>query len=318
MPSAGLSVVVPVYRSAALLPAFVARLAPVLAARGDAYELILVDDASPDDSWSAITGLARAYPWVRGLRLMRNYGQHGALLCGVRHARYDVVATMDDDLQHPPEELGKLLDELARGHDVVYGAPLEEQHGLWRDLASRAIKYSLRTAMGTQPALRVSAFRVFRTQVREAFAAYAGGHVSLDVLLSWGTTRFGSVLVRHDPRREGQSGYTFFKLLAHALNMLTGFSARPLQIASLTGLAFTLFGFAILVYVLARYLIEGGSVPGFPFLASVIALFSGAQMFALGIIGEYLARIHFRTMSRPAYAVRETTEEQTSEEQTPS
>jgi len=309
---AGVSVVVPVYRSARILPDLVARLAPVLAAAG-AHELVLVDDASPDESWRVIGELARAHPWVRGLRLMRNFGQHGALLCGLRSARYDVVVTIDDDLQHPPEEIPRLLARLAEGFDVVYGSPQAERHGFLRDLASRITKLALSSAMGAETARHVSAFRALRTQVREASAGYASQFVSIDVLLTWGTTRFASVSVRHDARKEGQSGYTLGKLLTHALNMFTGYSAKPLQVASLTGFAFTLFGIAILVFVLVRYAVEGGSVPGFPFLASVIAIFSGAQLFALGIMGEYLARIHFRTMSRPAYAVRESTDDPVSQ-----
>ena len=128
--------------------------------------------------------------------------------------------------------------------------------------------------------------------------------MSIDVLLTWGTTRFAAVPVRHDPRQVGVSNYTFRKLVRHALNMMTGFSTLPLQLASVVGFAFTLFGLLLLVYVIGRYLIEGGSVPGFPFLASTIALFSGAQLFALGIIGEYLARMHFRMMDRPSYVIR--------------
>jgi hypothetical protein len=124
------------------------------------------------------------------------------------------------------------------------------------------------------------------------------------VLLTGGTTRFAAIPVRHDPRRLGTSNYTLRKLLTHALNMVTGFSTLPLQIASVVGFAFTLFGLGVLVFVLGRYFIQGASVPGFPFLASVIAIFSGAQLFALGIIGEYLARMHVRTMDRPAYVVR--------------
>jgi undecaprenyl-phosphate 4-deoxy-4-formamido-L-arabinose transferase len=150
----------------------------------------------------------------------------------------------------------------------------------------------------------VSAFRAFRTPLRDAFAGYDGYYVSIDVLLTWGTTRFAAVPVPHAPRAEGVSNYTFRKLINHAMNMMTGFSTFPLQIASLVGFGFTLFGFAVLAWVLGRWLIHGSVVPGFPFLASVIAIFSGAQLFALGIIGEYLARVHFRTMNRPPYSVR--------------
>ena len=127
------------------------------------------------------------------------------------------------------------------------------------------------------------------------------------MLLTWGATRFAANATRHDPRRIGTSHYTFRRLVTHALNMMTGFSTLPLQFASLVGFAFTLFGIGILGYVVGKYLIQGTSVPGFPFLASLIAIFSGAQLFALGIIGEYLARMHFRMMQRPAYRVQATT-----------
>jgi undecaprenyl-phosphate 4-deoxy-4-formamido-L-arabinose transferase len=304
-----LSVVVPVYNSDAILPDLVDRLDHVLAAHCDAYEAILVDDGSGTDAWRVIEGLAKARPWVRGLRLMRNYGQHNALLCGIRQARYETIVTMDDDLQHPPEEIPKLLAELREGFDVVYGTPRQEQHGLWRDLASQITKMALRGAMGAETARKVSAFRAFRTRVRDAFAGYPGPFVSIDVLLTWGTSRFHSVPVRHDARQTGASNYTVGSLVVHALNMMTGFSTVPLQIASLVGFAFTLLGILTLAYVVGRYLIEGTSVPGFPFLASIIAIFAGAQLFALGIIGEYLARMHLRSMERPAYTIRTTTPE---------
>ena len=304
-PSSGsLSVVVPVHGSARILPRLVDRLAPVLDGLGVPYELVLVNDGSRDESWSVIEQLAGRHPWIRGIDLMRNYGQHNALLCGIRAARHALVVTMDDDLQHPPEQIPVLLAELARGHDVVYGSPREEQHGVLRDLASRATKLALSQAMGAPIARQVSAFRVFRTPLRDAFAGYDGYYVSIDVLLTWGTTRFAAVPVPHAPRAEGESSYTFRKLVNHAMNMMTGFSTFPLQIASLVGFGFTLFGFAVLAWVLGRWVIHGSVVPGFPFLASVIAIFSGAQLFALGIIGEYLARVHFRTMNRPPYSVR--------------
>ena len=159
--------------------------------------------------------------------------------------------------------------------------------------------------MGVDTARHVSALRVFRTQVRDAFASYAGPFVSIDVLLTWGTTRFSAVTVRHDPRTIGVSNYTLRKLITHALNMMTGFSVLPLQLASLMGFGLAAFSVVVLIWVLGRYLIEGTPLPGFPFLASIIGIFSGAQLLALGIIGEYLARMHFRVMDKPSYVVRE-------------
>ena len=302
-----ISVVVPVYRSEATLPKLVQRLQPALAALAGDYELVLVNDGSPDRSWEIIEQLASKNDWVRGIRLMRNYGQHNALLSGIRSARYEIIVTMDDDLQHPPEEIPKLLAELNRGFDVVYGAPEKEQHGLWRNLASVFTKLALQSSMGAKTSRLVSAFRVFRTQVRDAFSDYHSPFVSIDVLLTWGTTHFAAIKVRHDPRPAGVSNYTVRMLITHAMNMVTGFSTLPLQFASLLGFVFTLFGVAMLVFLLVRYFIQGTSVPGFTFLASTIVIFSGAQLFALGIIGEYLARMHFRMMERPTYTVHTTT-----------
>lgn len=300
-----ISVVVPVFNSEGTLDELVSRLKTVLSQFADEWEIILVNDGSQDESWRLVCKVARQYSWIRGIDLMRNYGQHNALLAGIREAQYSVIVTMDDDLQNPPEEIPLLLAKLHEGYDVVYGTPAREQHGPWRDLASRVTKLVLQSAMGAEMARKVSAFRVFRTQVREAFANYQGPFVSIDVLLTWGTTRFAAVSVRHDPRRIGKSNYTFRKLVTHALNMMTGFSVLPLQLASLMGFCFALFGLLVLVYVLGRYLIQGGSIPGFPFLASTIAIFSGVQLLSLGIIGEYLSRMHFRIMEEPTYVIRQ-------------
>jgi undecaprenyl-phosphate 4-deoxy-4-formamido-L-arabinose transferase len=306
---ARISVLIPVYNGSGSLPALIQRLQATLTAAGLTYEVILVDDGSRDSSWAVVQEQARLHYFVRGVRLRRNYGQHNALLCGIRKAAHEVIVTMDDDLQHPPEEIPKLLGKLNEGFDVVYGVPASDSHELWRALASRITKLALQSAMNARIASDVSAFRVFRTGVRDAFALYQAPFVSIDVLLSWGTTRFAAVHVRHEPRLTGRSNYTFRKLVVHALNMMTGFSTLPLQLASVLGFALTIFGVLVLVFVLGRLVISGQSVPGFPFLASMIAIFSGAQMFALGIIGEYLARMHFRSMDRPVYTVAETTEE---------
>lgn len=304
MDKPSVSVVVPVYNSQGTLIELIARLSAVLSEVTLSFEVILVNDGSRDQSWQVIKQLAAEHEGVHGINLMRNYGQHNALLCGIRAANNELIVTIDDDLQNPPEEIPRLLDKLGEGYDVVYGAPQQEQHGFFRDLASRVTKIALQGAMGAETARHVSAFRVFRTQVRDGFANYRGPFVSIDVLLTWGTSRFAAIQVNHEPRLVGASNYTFRKLTAHALNMMTGFSTLPLQLASWIGFGFTIFGLVVLTYVIGRYLIEGGSVPGFPFLASLIAVFSGAQLFALGIIGEYLARMHFRMMDRPSYVVR--------------
>ena len=309
---AGISVLVPVFNSELSLEALVARLHPVLCRTGEKFEAVLVNDGSRDRSWDVIGRLSRSHDWVRGIDLMRNYGQHNALLCAIRAAQFDKVVTLDDDLQNPPEEIPLLLAEIAKGADVVYGFPRQQHHGLLRDLASEITKLVLQKTMGAQTARRASAFRAFRTELRAAFARYQGPFVSIDVLLTWATSRFAAVEVRHDQRMAGPSNYTVGKLITHALNMLTGFTTIPLQLASFCGFGLTAFGVVIFLYVVGRYLLQGTSVPGFPFLASIIAIFSGAQLFALGIIGEYLARLHMKTMEKPTYTVRGKEENQQS------
>lgn len=302
-----LSIVIPVYNSELTLRELHRRLTAVLAPLGE-YEIILVDDGSLDRSWSIVEELSKGDGRVRGLRMGRNFGQHPALLAGVRAAKGAVVVTLDDDLQNPPEEVQKLLIHLGEGHDVVYGTPAEMQHRTTRNLASWTTKLALKAIMGAETARKVSAFRAFRTSLRESFGDYRSPYVNLDVLFTWGTNRFGSVEVQHRPREQGRSGYNFRKLATHAINMITGFSAIPLQVATLVGFSFTIFGFGTLSYVILRFLISGSSVPGFPFLASLVSILGGAQLFALGVMGEYLARIHFRTMDRPPYFVGSTTQ----------
>jgi glycosyltransferase involved in cell wall biosynthesis len=298
-----LSIVVPVYNSEQSLPLLVERIESALRDRYSPMEVILVNDCSRDRSWPTIQRLKERYPWVRGINLMRNFGQHNALLCGIRAARYPLIVTMDDDLQNPPEEIPKLVSKIEEGFDVVYGTPRRESHGWLRDAASIITKIALQHAMGAETAREVSAFRCFRTAIRDAFRDYRSAYVSIDVLLTWGTRRFASVRVRNDRRMFGNSNYTVGKLVVHAINMMTGFSTLPLQAASVLGFCFMLFGLAVLAYVVGRFFIQGAVVPGFAFLASIIAIFSGTQLFALGVIGEYLARMHVRSMGRPCYVV---------------
>jgi len=299
-----ISVIVPVYNSEQTLVALHKRLNSVCTKLAGEFEIIFVNDGSIDNSWEEIKNLEEKNPSVVGVNLMKNFGQHNALLCGIRKAKYELIATLDDDLQNPPEELPKLIEKLNEDFDVVYGKPEKEQHGLFRNISSVITKIALKTTMGVENAKNVGAFRVFRTQLREAFKQYSGSFISIDVLLTWGTNRFTTVSVKNDDRQFGRSNYTFSKLFVHALNMIAGFSVLPLQIASMLGFIFAFFGLSILIYVIVQYLLVGTPVQGFPFLASIISVFSGVQLLAIGIIGEYLARMYFRAMDKPQYLIK--------------
>jgi len=300
----GLSIIVPVYNGKDSLPILAERIEKTLGGGDLAYELVLVDDCGPDGSGAVIQALAAEKSWIRGLYLMRNYGQHNAILAGIRQARFDRIVTMDEDLQHPPESIPLLLAKLDEGFDVVYGTPAAENHGVLRNFSSVATKTILKSVLGVSVAREVASFRAFRTELRDAFADYNSPTVFLDVLLTWATTSFSSVPVPHEERTIGKSGYTLSKLLLHAINMVTSFSTLPLRVASLMGVATVAFGTVLLIFIVLQWLLGGNPVQGFTLLFSMIVIFSGVQLLSLGILGEYLARMYLRSMGRPPYVVK--------------
>jgi undecaprenyl-phosphate 4-deoxy-4-formamido-L-arabinose transferase len=302
----GVSIVVPTYKSPTTLTELVER-TELLGL--SAFEIIIVDDGNNDATWEQIELLSQTKKSVVGLRLGRNFGQHSALLAGVRKAKYSQIVTIDDDLQNPPEEIPKLLASLVNGVDVVYGVSTQVRQNVWRRFTSRTAKAIFAKVLGFESAISISSFRAFRTQLREGFAGELGPHVSLDALLTWSTSRFSTLEVEHHARRVGKSNYSFTKLVRFMLDTATSYSTRPLRLATTLGFITTLFGLLLLVWVVGNAIFVGDSVPGFPFLAASIAVFSGVQLVVLGILGEYLGKIHFRAMNKPTFSVSETTED---------
>lgn len=304
--SQGVSVVVPVFRSTSTLAPLAERTAKAL--EGTEFELILVDDGSPADTWAEIKRLTAANSRIHGVRLSRRSGQHSALLAGIRGATFEVTVTIDDDLQNPPEEIPRLLTSLTDNFDVVYGAPATVAQPFWRRATSALMRRILALVIDSDNGATMSSYRAFRTRLRDGFDGNLGPSVSVDALLAWSTSRFTTVRVDHHARTSGASNYRLRSLLRFAIDTATGYSTAPLQFALMLGLLTALFGLAVLVWVITSVIIHGGSVPGFPFLASIIAIFSGVQLFTLGIFGEYLARMHFRVMRKPSYVIAERTD----------
>jgi len=271
---------------------------------GREFEIILVDDGSPSATWEIAADLAMTHASVSAMRLGRNFGQHNALLAGICSARHPVIVTMDDDLQNPPEEVPRLLSALVPGVDVVYGISSNVAQHAWRRFGS-SLSRRVISQLGAVNATHMSSFRVIRRDLRESFPEDLGPSVSLDAVLSWVTERFATIEVQHADRHDGESNYSASRLVRFAIDVTTGYSAVPLQIALTLGLATAAFGVAVLAYVLIRFAVSGTSVAGFPFLASIIAIFSGVQLLTLGVIGEYLARMHFRIMRKPTYVIAE-------------
>jgi undecaprenyl-phosphate 4-deoxy-4-formamido-L-arabinose transferase len=297
------SVVIPCYQSAPTLPRLVDRLATVLRGAVTEYEIMLVVDGSPGETWNVAARIAHEHRKVRAIQLARNYGQHNALIAGVRAARYEVIVTMDDGLQHPPEEIPRLLDALTDDVDLVYARPRKEP-GFVRNFTSQMIKVVLSGSLGVGSARSGSSFRAFRTFLRDGFDCVAGPHVSVDVALSWGTTRIRVVDVRMDKRTEGRSGYPSQMPLRYVVNILFGYSTVPLRFVSYLGLIIGAFGILLIGIVLWSYFSHATGVAGFTSVASMIALFSSAQMIGIGILGEYLGRVHASDMGRPTYVIR--------------
>ncbi|CAF0691495.1 Putative glycosyltransferase [Candidatus Methylacidithermus pantelleriae] len=296
-PGQPVSVVVPVFESSACLPELVKSVCGVLA--NFSHELILVDDGSRDGSWEVIRQLAEQFRCVRGVRLARNYGQHAALLCGIKKASFPWIVTMDDDLQHPPQEIPKLLEALSQGWDLVYGKEEVRRHAFWRNAASGLVRWVLKRLFVIENAEFMNSFRAFRAELRDGFPVWPAGMVCVDALLRWNTQRITWVAIRHESRRAGRSAYSLRKLIALSMDFLTAFSTAPLQGVGLLGVLLLVLG----VFVLVLGPMDG-SWPFSILLAAVI--FAGAlELFAVGVLGVYLARIHNALSGRPLYIVRE-------------
>jgi undecaprenyl-phosphate 4-deoxy-4-formamido-L-arabinose transferase len=308
-PTAGegieLSIVVPVYRSASTLRTLVSRLFAALEPLGIRYEIVFVEDCGPDDSWSVLEALHQEHPErITAIQLMRNFGQHNALMCGFRHVRGSVVITMDDDLQNPPEEVPKLYRALVDSKlDLVYGRYLSKKHAAGRNWGSALVNLFYRNVFKTSVSL--TSFRAARLGLIQSVLTYDLNYTFVDGLLAWNTQRIGAVDVRHEPRQEGRSGYTLFRLLLLAANLFTNFSILPLQLVSATGFVFALAGLSTGLYYLVQYFLHNIQVPGYASTIMVSLVLGGVQLLALGMLGEYLGRLHLNVNRKPQYVERQ-------------
>lgn len=302
-----LSVVIPVYNSSGCLPELLRQLVDVLDQRGRSYEIILVDDDSPDDSWATIRRELPLYPKVRALRLMRNGGQARATLCGLEHARGDTVVTMDDDLQHPPDELPKLLDALAADAEVdcVFGVFDRKEHAGYRNLGSSIVQLTNARVFGLPRDVRFTSFRVMRRALAEAASRHRTGNPALAAILADCTSRFACVPVRHAPRFAGRSGYTLARQMRLAWDYICSVSMLPLRVSSALGFAACLFSAVLVVVTLVRYFAHQIGVPGWTTVVILVSLFAGVTLLTLGVMGEYLVRVLREVRGAPRYIVRE-------------
>ena len=299
------SIVIPVYRSSASLAELVSRITATLKPHME-WEIVCVDDASPDDSWARMMALSDSCPQLKCIQLMRNFGQHNAIMCGFRHATGDIVITMDDDLQHEPESIPTLIEHLLKTNsDLVYGVYDAKKHAGGRNLGSWLVNRFYRLVF--QMPVTVTSFRAIRRELVDAILRYDLNFTYIDGLLAWNTRRIEMVSVPHHARVDGRSGYTLSKLLSLAMNVFTNFSLLPLQLVSFLGLIAAAGGLAMAFYYLLAALFAKIEVPGYASLITAVLVLGGLQLLSLGIMGEYLGRLHLNVNRKPQYTVRQTT-----------
>jgi dolichol-phosphate mannosyltransferase/undecaprenyl-phosphate 4-deoxy-4-formamido-L-arabinose transferase len=301
------SVVIPIFNSRDCLPALLRRIDDELDRLGVRHETILVDDDSTDGSWELVRSEATGRPHLTALRLMRNVGQISATLCGMQTARGEIVVTLDDDLQHPPDQIGLLLSPLAEDPelDAVFGSFADKRHRGYRNLASRIIGNLHSRAAGIPAGLRPSSFRAMRRRLARAVGEAAGRSPSLNSLICSMTRRLRSVEVRHDERFAGRSNYTLLRQLRLAFDVLASSSTLPLRFVSILGLIVCAASLSYGALVLYWYLGRRIDVPGWTTLALLASFSAGAVLLALGVFGEYLARILVEVRAAPRHVERE-------------
>ncbi len=283
------------------------RLAEVFRSRDVSFEILLINDASPDEeSWRTIQSLCRRHPWVRGFDLMFNVGQFRALLCGFEQARGRYVITMDDDLQHPPEEIPELMAAM-EAHpemDCIIGKYSQKSHSLVRNMGSRIQEGLFRILYDKPAGLKSTSFRLMTAEFARVLVSYGTIKPMLGALIFQSSRRIMNVEVRHDPRQEGKSGYGFFSLLEHMMDYVFQTSAVPLRLFSgigfLISICSILFGFAYFY----QWLTGAIKQPGFTTLAILLFFFGGAIMMGIGILGEYVSRIMLETVRSPRHVIR--------------
>jgi dolichol-phosphate mannosyltransferase len=298
-----LSVVIPVYNSAATAEELCRRLESTLSAMGISFEVVLVNDGSRDRSAEVYGALAKSHPNFRLVKLVRNFGQHQAITAGMALARGNWIVLMDDDLQNPPEEIPKLYAKAREGFDVVYGARAVRGDSWLRCKLSGFAQRLLCGLFGTQPKDAVSSFRILSRRVADEYLKLREQHTYVAALISWMGFPDASVPVRHEPRKEGRSNYSYLKLWRLWLNICFGFSDRPLQAAMWAGCLFSLLAFVLFVRTIIVYFIANQPLMGYASLFAGQMLFSGIMLLVLGVIGEYLARIYNEVRGRPTYIV---------------
>lgn len=300
------SFVIPCYRSENTLPHVVAEIQEKMKTMEQFdYNIFLVNDCSPDNTWGTIQKLCEEHENIKGIGFAKNFGQHAALMAGIRYSDGDYVVCLDDDGQTPADEVDKLLNKLEEGFDAVYASYDHKQHSTFRNLGSKVNELMLRMMLNKPADLYISSYFAVKRFVVEDMIRYENSYPYVIGLVLRATRNITNVAVNHREREEGASGYTLKKLLSLWFNGFTAFSVKPLRIATTLGGGSAIIGFLYGVYTIIKRLVNPAVPMGFSAIMSAIVFFGGMMMLMLGLIGEYIGRIYISLNNSPQYVIRE-------------
>jgi undecaprenyl-phosphate 4-deoxy-4-formamido-L-arabinose transferase len=301
----GLSVVVPVYKSASCLGELARKVQAVGKRHFGEFELVLVNDSSPDKSWDVILRLIKDYDFVTGVNLRKNVGQDNAIMAGLCHAKGDVVVIMDDDLQHDPADIPALVEKLDHGFDVVYAYFDQKKQALWKNLGSWFNGWAAVLVLGKPKHIYMSPFKAIKRDVVDEIIKYRGPYPYVDGLVFNITSNITQVPATHHPRFAGTSNYNLFKSIRVWLKLATGFSVFPLRIATITGCAISFVSFLMAMFYILQALFLDGIPEGWPTTIVTVLFLGGIQLIGIGAVGEYTGRIFMTQNERPQFTVKE-------------
>ena len=300
-----LSIVVPVYRSAQILPQLVDQIHAEMCKEGwvESFELLLVNDASTDSSWEVIRSLALKYTFIKGISLRRNFGQHNAIMAGLNYVNGDFVILMDDDLQHPPNAIGDMVRALTEGYDVCYTNYLNRQHVIWKKLGSRFNDWVATHLLGKPKGLYLSSFKAIRKEVVEEIVKYDGPYAYIDGLILDVTRFITTIPIEHQARHEGEGNYNLRRSFSLWMKMATSFSVLPLRLASYAGFALAVLSLVMIAFIIVLKILHPEYPRGWTSLIATVLFIGGIQTLCIGMMGEYLGRTYLKLNNKPQFVV---------------
>ncbi len=298
------SFVIPCYRSSKTIGGVVNEIESTMAQLAYEYEIILVNDSSPDDTFVVISALAEADGHITAVDLAKNFGQHAALMCGIRHSSGDILVCLDDDGQTPADEVGKLLEKIEAGYDVVYASYDHKQHSGFRNFGSRVNAWMTEIMLGKPKELSLTSYFAAKRFIADEMLRYENCFPYVMGLVLRSTKNICNVPVNHRSREQGQSGYTLGKLLSLWMNGFTSFSIKPLRIATYFGALTAVAGFIYALIIVIRHFAVGMAPLGWSSTTALLLILGGVILLVLGLIGEYIGRIFMCVNASPQYVER--------------